>query len=1113
MISNRYKRSTNIRYDFNDRSSTSGIILTNPIKSLLTSIHNALTIDNASKAISIIGPYGTGKSTGLLYALKYFTNSLPFDQQEQLREINSSEFQFGTIQEGNLKPIKKLIPCILVGKRRTISQVLSEQLYEIARKLKLKPRHREPIFILEKILPVISLKNMGLIIVIDELGKFLENAIDDPSQGDVYILQEIAELASRSNGSFLIITSRHQSFESYASSLSMAEINEWKKIQGRFYDIIFQSNAKESLQFICESLAHMQVLISEGLHDYYWSFVNKTNLVPFNNFDNHNIKDSYPLHPAVTALLTPMFKKFAQNERSVFSFIHSNEEFGLKNFISSSMQKSRAYCLSDLFDFININLSYAILNMSSASTWSQIETLILKNPTLDEVQIKIFKTISMLDLFRDILLIPPTIENILFCLRNNHVKLSNKKVLSTLKQLVVNRILTKNETWETYHIWYGGSIDIEAEINKLFNSQFDIDDFAETLNKIVPVPPLLAKEHFARTGSIRYFIHKYVSTNASIPKKVSGIKINSKNPGLIITILYSSNIEKETSKAILNDFFSTQESTLPVILRFYKISQRVIKLFNYYKAVKAVKSVNDQVANDEASYKTILKMLGKAENDLDNELRKIKSTSDTEYWNPLDRKFSQGNNLLFQRLLSNIFDKIYFKSPMIFNEIANRSKPSASGNHGIKKLTSSMLNYNRENLGLSSGAEWGLYLSILKNTGIHQGKMNSFNFTKPEDNNIKYLWSKFDNILKNSYINRFKLIELYNIMDNPPFGIKQGLQPILAIAFLLLHDGEISWYEDNDFVLDVNPSIIEVLLKKPESFSFRFIKSSVLNDEFYKKLINKFKLGGVTPGKITPMDILRPIMMEINRLPAYTKNTSNDLSDKTRKIRNAILQSSEPEELLFKDIPAALGLPHYDKMNDQKRDELVDNFKNRYIELKEAYSVLLLKLRTQIFIEFGVRNSNKSRKELKHKIQKNGIRITDSRLKPFIKRILDETLDDDQWIENVASAVIESPPRFWKDSDVNQFDIELKLIVNRYFLFEKSLNQLEFQNSIDKILFSINESDRKNHFDLNNIKIDKINSLHKKLISNPHFQDLNSEEREYFISQLVNSTLFKTTYE
>ena len=91
MANPRYKRSTNVVYDFGDKSSTQGIIITNPIQSLVKNLYLASTVENASKAISIIGPYGTGKSTGLLFALKYFSNKLPHDQEQELIQFHTAE--------------------------------------------------------------------------------------------------------------------------------------------------------------------------------------------------------------------------------------------------------------------------------------------------------------------------------------------------------------------------------------------------------------------------------------------------------------------------------------------------------------------------------------------------------------------------------------------------------------------------------------------------------------------------------------------------------------------------------------------------------------------------------------------------------------------------------------------------------------------------------------------------------------------------------------------------------------------------------------------------------------------------------------------------------------
>ena len=48
-------------------------------------------------------------------------------------------------------------------------------------------------------------KGKRLVLIIDEFGKYLEYSSDDPKNGDVYVLQELAEIASRSNGLIKVI--------------------------------------------------------------------------------------------------------------------------------------------------------------------------------------------------------------------------------------------------------------------------------------------------------------------------------------------------------------------------------------------------------------------------------------------------------------------------------------------------------------------------------------------------------------------------------------------------------------------------------------------------------------------------------------------------------------------------------------------------------------------------------------------------------------------------------------------------------------------------------------------------------------------------------------------
>ena len=1113
MTTNRFTKSTNIKYDFFDRSSTDGIILTNPIRELLVTIHEAITIENASKAISIIGPYGTGKSTGLLYALKYFSGLLPLDQQKQIYNSCHNSKSCGEIHKDTILPVKTIVPCILVGRRRTIGEVLSEQLLGIAKSSGLKPRQKDPIYLIEKIIPELEKKGQALLIIIDELGKFLENAVDDPSQGDVYILQEIAEYASRLDGSLIIITSRHQSFESYASTLSVAEINEWKKIQGRYYDITFQSTTKESLYFICESLIDKPAKGGARLPKYYWEYIDSNRFPCFQDFELSHMQATSILHPVVTVLLSPMFKKLAQNERSVFSFINSNEPNGIDDFLNSN-KANDVYGLFDLFDYIYKNLYYAILNTSAANTWSQIESLFIKHPNLTQQQAELLKVICTLDIFRDNLQIPSTPENIAFCYRTTPAKLDQECILTDLKSLVSERLLTKNETWNTYHVWYGGSIDVEKIINENYKTQFFIEEFANVLNQNNPLPPLLAKSHYARTGTIRYFSQEYLASNFSSSDISNQLKVESNQPGSVYTICYEDLIDKEHSLEQIQDFYSKSTPPPPVIFCFLRLSTRIKKLFNYYNAVNDVRHASNEIAADEVSFQLITKLLERADGDLDNELRKLRSLNNSvDVWNPNTNIIENLNTKQFNQKLSHLFDQIYTKTPTIFNEIANRSKPSASGNLGIKELSFAMLNQHQSELGLHGGPEWGIYLSVIKRTGIHRIVDGVLGFYEPTEERLIELWGELYKLFVGSRSRRLQLLELYEIMNIPPFGIKKGLHPILALSFMLSHDGEISWYEEDDFIIDISPSIIEILLKKPELFSFRYIESSTFTEEFYRKIIDEFEIDGITRKHVSPIDILKPILTEISRMPEFTLHTSLSLNDVTRKFRKAVLEAKEPEQLLFVDIPKAFDLPIYAEMTDQQRSILISQFKSCYLNLKSAYSTLLTTLRQKLFHEFGIKDNNKSRNKLIEVISKSASSIEDVRLSPFLNRILDRAQEDDLWIENVASAVIDSPPRFWKDRDVNRFDIELKLMVNRYQLFEKSLDRDGLNKSLNRLLLSIDETERQKLFDSKNIRDEHVQRILTAILTNDDFIQLKIDEKELLISELIKTIIFETVHD
>lgn len=1070
----RYKRSTNVVYDFGDKSSTQGVIITNPIQSLIKNLYLASTVENASKAISIIGPYGTGKSTGLLFALKYFTNNLPHDQEQELLKFHSTDEPLGEIKGKKITLEKYYQPCILLGQRDTLNNALIAELKIAGKKVGLNIRKGQIIGMIEVVLDKLKSKGKGLLIVVDELGKFLENAVDNPSDGDVYILQEIAELATRRSGELIVVTSRHQSFEAYASSLSNAEINEWKKIQGRYHDIVFQSNHKESMIFISqalESLDYENLDVDSKTINYYKKYVGASKDPVFDGFEDI-INSTRYLHPIVTSLMTPLFKKLAQNERSVFSFIFSPENHSLSSYLNND--PNTVYKLHNLFDYIASNLSFALGNTNLANIWSQIESTLIRFNDFSDLELEVFKTVCVLDMFRDALHLDPNEDNILFAIQTSDKK--DKKVLAAIKSIEKRGAITCNDTWGTYHVKYGGSVDVDALINERIHLEFDINEFALEMNQSLPLAPVLAKAHYAKTGTIRYFVQKYNGENFNLGDEYK----NSTEP-TIYHVLYKS--EKVKQSIIDSREQNRTKDANGTILCFIKISNRLEKIYTYYRAIYGVKTQEHSVANDEVAFQRISKELLKAENDLENELRKLYTVEQNiQIWSDLNGSEKIRSIHSVNRLLSDIFDQKYPNTPHIFNELANKNKPSPSANTGIRALLSNMLNAGRENMGITGGSQLGMYFSIIKKTGLYREEKGEYGFYKPLDKNLALLWDNLDKMIKNRESDKFTLQELYTVMASEPFGIKEGLHIIIALAYLQSHDGEISWYEEGKFLIDINYSVLELMKKRPQDFSFRYVESSSMNNQFLQNLIKEFKIDRVTSKSVTPLDILAPILSEISSLPDYSKNTEKSLEQSIIKMRRAIFSAKEPETLLYIDLPETFGLPLFEKMTDDEKTTFIKFFSSGYLNLKTVYPRLLENIRESIYTRFDSEN----RVKLFERVSKQK-RLHDKRLTPLIKRILDSKQTDDNWVESVASAVIPNPPRFWKDQDFDQFEIELGIMVHRFKLLEK-LNRSK---------------------DLDQLSQGKIESVKESILSSTEFSSLSLEEKDYLLSQLIDEVIFK----
>ena len=250
-IARRFLRSVRIDSDLGDAATLEGFICPQSFADVLITMTRHVS-EMGQGAFTWTGPYGSGKSS-LVVALSALLNSSSGLQEEAAKVFGQklAKAVWGALPMGTkgwrILPVvaRRDNPVSVIGEAVTRSELISRV-----------PRggwtESNLIAALTGVAAEKPKSYGGLILFIDEMGKFLEAALQDGS--DIYILQQLAEVASRSKGRFLIVGVLHQAFEEYAHRLSYEMRDEWAKIQGRFIDLIVNTTGEEQINLIFRAI-------------------------------------------------------------------------------------------------------------------------------------------------------------------------------------------------------------------------------------------------------------------------------------------------------------------------------------------------------------------------------------------------------------------------------------------------------------------------------------------------------------------------------------------------------------------------------------------------------------------------------------------------------------------------------------------------------------------------------------------------------------------------------------------------------------------------------------------------------------------------------------------
>ncbi|KKL55320.1 hypothetical protein LCGC14_2256590, partial [marine sediment metagenome] len=395
-------------------------------------------------------------------------------------------------------------------------------------------------------------------------------------------------------------------------------------------------------------------------------------------------------------------------------------------------------------------------------------------------------------------------------------------------------------------------------------------------------------------------------------------------------------------------------------------------------------------------------------------------------------------------MLSNICDEVYSKGPKLWNELINRRELTSQGAKARRELIEAMLEKeSMELLGIpGNGPEFSMYMSVLKRTGVHSPDGYRWKFHPPHKRSgVYYLWKAIEDFCVSAIDSPVSLNELYDILQKPPYGVKQGIIPVLLLAVLSHQNDYLSVYIDGSYIPVLGAEHFELLVKKPELFSVRYFEITGLKKQVFEELSEVIAASKVKDQKqvrnLTLLSIVNPLVKFAQKLPKFTKNTDN-ISDEAKAVRDALLNAKDPDVLLFNTLPQACGFSFIDA-NASRDSSIVKSFRKKLIQtlqqLQSSYDNVLANCKALICDAFSIKKDLKNlRKYLSavtNRVNTNTA-VIELNLKRFIKASIYTDLNDRAWLESLLMVISDKPVTSWSDKDIISFEVKLGEIIRRF---------------------------------------------------------------------------------
>lgn len=1043
-----YLRSTNVEQDAPGRH----YIPTGRALDVLGRINRTMTGQGAGHAWSLTGPYGSGKSSFAVFlrALLGPEGDARAAAEAQLRAADEEVWaalaavnrgQGGFVLATTTCQAEPVVDSVLRGLSHGVQARWRTHPPADVRKLLRQAIEGRTAREIAAAVAAVT-RHAPLLLLLDEFGKTLEhfagNAEGDRTS-DLFVLQELAEQKAARHP-LLLLTLQHLAFDDYVRAAPITQRREWGKIAGRFEDVPFVETSEQSLRLVAGALdATLTPRLKQRLQD--WSKQGQTQLRTLALQDRlaggqATLQSCYPLHPVALLALPALCARLGQHGRTLFTFLASDEANTLASYLTNTALPTGTNTLPTL-DLASVYDFFTGPGRGLAATagprWSEIDTRIQEAQGLPEQDVRCLKTVGLLNLLADAAGLRASAALVSYALSPADYPPQGEWV-ARLDDLEARGWLTYRNFADEYRLWQGSDVDLRSRVADA-REQLRRTSLADLVARLHTGSPTIASKHTQRVGMLRYFTTRYADAT-TMPSS-----IDATDPADGTLIYYLDDPEHLT---VLPDeapdgrpvLLATSTATSQVRDAAVEAAAALHVLEQQDVAADRVarRELQDRVSDTRRRLATVLEQAFRIDGDCANYQQLTSGGLE-----PLE--VAGG----LSRLLSDVCDRTYSSSPEIRNEMLGRRELTSQGAKARRNLLEAMVTApHAERLCLIGyGPERAMYEAVLHHTGMHQKHEDgSWGFTKPNSNStLSHAWGLLSTYINAAQDRPVTVDKLYARLKAPPIGVKDGPLPVLLTAMLLHRNDDVAIYQEGTYQPVLTAELLERLLKAPDRFALKAFELAGPRGQVLDALL---EATGLTAGRRTRgrnATVLRtaaPLLALARSLPAFTRKTREALTSEAERVRDALLNAREPDNLLFQDLPQALGLPpvpaRRSRGNNHNMDEYASTLAAALKELQDAYRATLHQRACNLAVEFNLSSDDLS--ELRTELRLRTRRLEGTVLEPKLRSLLfhatNAELDDAAWLEGLALTISGQPPASWTDEDVTRFDTVLHEVAGAF---------------------------------------------------------------------------------